>query len=142
MLPRACEELLTARRAAIATTAAAGLVTAFVSSCTSRRTTALPGSKVSLRSVSEANYNAVIQLDVEPWQGRHVAANAVTLAQAAYEPMSWLRAVYCGETPVGLVLLSTQPGPSSNFLSRLMIDRRFQVCALMNTWLPQCAWSW
>ena len=63
------------------------------------RQTARP---VSLVPVSAANYNAVIKLAVAPAQADFVASNAVTLAQAAYEPESWLRAIYAGSEPVGV----------------------------------------
>jgi diamine N-acetyltransferase len=98
-----------------------------------------PPAEVELREVCEANYNAIIRLAVWPRQQELVASNAVTLAQAAYEPMSWLRAIYsrqhksscegvcgCSGDLVGLLLLSMPPGPWPNYLSRLMVDHRFQ----------------
>eukprot|EP01052_Picozoa_sp_SAG31_P028395 SAG31_NODE_2737_length_5157_cov_7.756869_6_plen_76_part_00 len=60
----------------------------------------MPIDCVTLLPVTAANYNAVIQLGVRPQQLHLVASNSVTLAQAAYEPGSWLRAVYHGPTLV------------------------------------------
>ena len=38
----------------------------------------------------------------------------------------WLRAIYAGETPVGLMMTSERPDRGEYFLWRLMIDQRFQ----------------
>lgn len=81
---------------------------------------------ISLRPVCAANVNAVIQLAVHPSQAEHVATNAVTLAQAAFEPESWLRAIYAGPVLVGLLLLSGSPAAWPAFLSRLMIAEPHQ----------------
>jgi diamine N-acetyltransferase len=50
-----------------------------------------------------------------------VAPNAVSIAQAYFEPKAWFRAVYAGETPVGFVMLYDDPDEGEYFLWRFMI---------------------
>jgi diamine N-acetyltransferase len=70
---------------------------------------------------------------VGPEQQRLVAPNAVSIAQAYFEPAAWFRAVYAGGTPVGFAMLydptrtrEPEGGPETCFLWRFMIDRCHQ----------------
>jgi diamine N-acetyltransferase len=93
-------------------------------------------SSVALREIGWHNLHAVLALDVTPPQQRFVASNAVSIAEARFNPGGWFRAVYAGEVLVGFVMLfdSTIPGaiasdpvePTDMVLWRLMIDQRFQ----------------
>ena len=50
-----------------------------------------------------------------------------SLAQYAFTPEAWTRAVYAGETPIGYVLLAHDDGDAyPDYLWRFMIDRRYQ----------------
>lgn len=91
---------------------------------------------VALREIGWDNLHAVLALDVEPGQQQFVASNAVSLAEAHFNPGAWFRAVHADDTLVGFVMLfdPTVPGaiasdpvaPTDMVLWRLMIDRRFQ----------------
>jgi diamine N-acetyltransferase len=82
--------------------------------------------RVSLREVNEANVCAVCELQVAPTQETHVAPNALTVAEAAYEPNAWLRAIYAGDEPVGLLGLVADTEAPDYWLARLMIAGQHQ----------------
>lgn len=81
---------------------------------------------VSLRPVTSDNLSAVMRLKVAPGQEQFVAPNTVSLAQAAYEPLAWVRAIYAGDTAVGFVMLYDDPFTPEYYLWRLMMDARYQ----------------
>ena len=91
---------------------------------------------VALREIVWDNLNAVLALDIEPAQQQFVASNAVSLAEAHFNPGAWARAVYADDILVGFTMLfdPTVPGaiatdpvePTDMVLWRLMIDRRYQ----------------
>lgn len=81
---------------------------------------------VSLRPVTSDNLSAVMRLKVAPNQEQFVAPNTVSLAQAAYEPLAWVRAIYAGDTAVGFVMLYDDPFTPEYYLWRLMMDARYQ----------------
>jgi GNAT superfamily N-acetyltransferase len=84
-------------------------------------------STVTLCEINSDNVRAVTRLSVEPHQRAFVAPNAVSLAQYAFTPEAWTRAVYAGETPIGYVLLAHDEGDAyPDYLWRFMIDRRYQ----------------
>lgn len=89
-----------------------------------------------MREIGWVNLHAVLALDVEPAQRQFVASNAVSLAEAHFNPGAWFRAVYAADILVGFVMLfdptfpgaiaSDPVGPTDMVLWRLMIDRRYQ----------------
>jgi diamine N-acetyltransferase len=91
---------------------------------------------VALREIGWDNLHAVLALDVELSQQQFVASNAVSLAEAHFNPGAWFRAVYADDLLVGFVMLfdPAVPGaiasdpvePTDMVLWRLMIDRRYQ----------------
>src|SRR5256885_3232821 len=93
-------------------------------------------SGVTLEVITSKTLMAVIDLDVSPAQRECVASNAVSIAEAHFNPGAWSRAVHAGGVPVGFVMLfdPTIPGamatdpvePTDMVLWRLMIDRRHQ----------------
>jgi len=83
-------------------------------------------SVVSLRKIAPETMRAVMRLAVTPEQDQLVAPNSVSIAQGAYEPLAWPRAIYADETPVGFVMLYDDPFTPEYYLWRLMIDARFQ----------------
>jgi diamine N-acetyltransferase len=87
---------------------------------------------ITLREISAETVGAIVKLEVAEDQKNFVASNAVSLAQALFSPEAWYRAIYCGDEPVGFVMLydealrpATPPHPKVG-VWRLMVDRRFQ----------------
>lgn len=93
--------------------------------------TTLPGrdAGVTLREITSDTLQSIIDLKVRPEQEPFVAANVVSIAQAYfYRDILWFRAIYVDETPVGFVMVAENPAEQEWFLSRLMIDARYQGC--------------
>jgi SAM-dependent methyltransferase/GNAT superfamily N-acetyltransferase len=82
--------------------------------------------RVSLRPIDEGNVRAVCELKVAPGQETHVAPSAMTIAESAYERNAWLRAIYAGDEPVGVLGLVADAETPEYWLARLMIDGRHQ----------------
>lgn len=92
--------------------------------------------EVELREITFETVRSIVDLDVDEAQTDYVASNAVSLAEAQFNPGSWFRAIYSDGLPVGFVMLfdPSVPGAisrgaiSSNEIGlwRLMIDRRYQ----------------
>ena len=85
---------------------------------------------VTLREITSENLYAILDLSVADHQLKaYPRSNAYSIAEAHYpaddDPV-WLRAIYAGETPVGLMMTSEVPDQGRYFLWRLMIDHRFQ----------------
>jgi len=81
---------------------------------------------VTLREVTAATVRAICALETSEEQRRFVAPNAVSIAQAYFEPRATFRAVYADELPVGFVMWRPMDDPGVAFLWRFMIDRRHQ----------------
>ena len=86
----------------------------------------VPRPRVTLREVDGENVRAVCDLKVSPAQETHVAANALTIAESAYEPNAWLRAIYAGDELVGLLGAVTDTETRDYWLARLMIAGQHQ----------------
>jgi diamine N-acetyltransferase len=83
-------------------------------------------SVVSLREVTAETVTTICNLKVAPEQEQFVAPNAVSIAQAHFDPHAWFRAIYADETPVGFLMLSDNPAAPEYFLWRLMIAAEHQ----------------
>ena len=85
---------------------------------------------VTLRAITYENLHAVLDLSVADHQRKtYPQTNAHSIAEAHYpadDDAVWLKAIYAGETPVGLILTSKAEDRGEYFLWRLMIDQRFQ----------------
>jgi diamine N-acetyltransferase len=87
---------------------------------------------VSLREITADTVIAVTRLSVADSQKGFVAPNAVSLAQALFDPAAWYRAIYRGDELAGFVMLEDQslrhPAPPRPEVGvwRLMVDQRFQ----------------
>lgn len=81
---------------------------------------------VELREVSGEAVRAVCLLHVAPKQRGFVAPNAVSFAEAMFEPKAWFRAVVADAVPVGFVMLSIDRDKPEVYLWRFMIDQRYQ----------------
>ncbi|HVM86079.1 MAG TPA: GNAT family N-acetyltransferase, partial [Candidatus Binatia bacterium] len=95
-----------------------------------------PAVPLTLEVITADTVLAITELAVSPRQEAYVASNAVSLAEAHFNPGAWFRAVCHVGKPVGFVMLfdPTRPGaiasdpvePTDMVLWRLMIDRRYQ----------------
>ena len=83
-------------------------------------------STISLRPVTAETVRQICNLKVSEAQNRFVAPNAISIAQAYFEPKAWFRAIYADETPVGFVMLYDDPDEPTYYLWRFMIDARYQ----------------
>jgi diamine N-acetyltransferase len=83
-------------------------------------------SVVSLREVTAETVRIICRLDVSEEQKHFVAPNAVSLAEAYFQPKAWFRAIYADETPVGFLMLYDDPDEPHYFLWRYMVDTRYQ----------------
>jgi len=81
---------------------------------------------VTLREVTAETVRAVCALEVASTQRGYVAPNAVSIAQAHFEPKAWFRAVYAGEEPVGFVMLHEDTEKPEYFLWRFMVAAQHQ----------------
>jgi len=89
-------------------------------------TTVTADADVTLREVTGESLRHILNLKVKPEQERFVASNAVSIAQAHFEPKAWFRAIYADETPVGFLMLFDDPDAPEYYLWRYMIDSRHQ----------------
>jgi diamine N-acetyltransferase len=81
---------------------------------------------VELREVTAETVRAVTSLRVASDQEGYVAPNAVSIAQAHFEPKAWFRAVAAGDELVGFALVYRDPEAGEFYLWRFMIDARHQ----------------
>jgi diamine N-acetyltransferase len=81
---------------------------------------------VSLREVTAETVRLICRLEVSEVQKQFVAPNAVSIAQAHFEPKAWFRAIYADEIPVGFLMLYDDPEEPHYFLWRYMVDERYQ----------------
>lgn len=87
---------------------------------------------VRLVEVTADTVRAVCALQVAPDQRGFVAPNAVSIAEAYFEPAAWFRAIRAGDDVVGFAMLydptrAVAPrDPDTCFLWRFMIDARHQ----------------
>lgn len=85
--------------------------------------------QVSLREVTAETVRIICRLEVSEAQKGFVAPNAVSIAQAYFQPKAWFRAIYADETPVGFLMLYDNPDDPDGaeyYLWRYMIDARYQ----------------
>ena len=81
---------------------------------------------VSLREIKRETLRPFLRMKVAESQERMVANNAVSIAQAHFEPKAWFRGIYADETPVGFIMLYDDPEEPVYFLWRLMVAAEFQ----------------
>ena len=60
--------------------------------------------EVELREITKETVRAICNLEVAGEQRGYVAPNAVSIAEAHFEPKHWMRAIYVDGEPVGFVL--------------------------------------
>lgn len=84
------------------------------------------GGVVELREVTKDLVRALCILQVAPEQRGFVAPNAVSFAEAMFEPKAWFRAVVADDVPVGFVMLSIDETTPEYYLWRFMVDAAYQ----------------
>lgn len=85
-----------------------------------------PEARVTLREVSKDTVREICRLAVSPGQEDFVAPNAVSIAEAYFEPKAWFRAIYADDVPVGFVMLFDDPETPEYYLWRLMVGAGHQ----------------
>lgn len=82
-----------------------------------------PDAEISLRKITAETVRDICSLSdtLEPPKKYMVAPNAVSIAQAYFEPKAWFRAIYAADTPVGFIMLYDDPDEPEYFLWRFMI---------------------
>ena len=86
-----------------------------------------PGAQaVELRELDRENYRAILRLKVAESQRRFVADNAISIAQAHFEPEAWFRGIFAGDEAVGFLMLSDKPEEPEYYLWRMMIAEEHQ----------------
>lgn len=81
---------------------------------------------VELREVNAQTVRAVCALGVAPEQDEFVASNALSIAQAHFEPNHWMRAIFAGDEPAGFLLTKEDRQRPLYYLWRFMIDEKYQ----------------
>ena len=81
---------------------------------------------ISFREIDKSNYLECICLKVKDEQRGFVADNARSLVEARFEEGLYTRAVYSGDTMVGVVLFDYDPEIPGWCMSRFMIGAQYQ----------------
>jgi diamine N-acetyltransferase len=84
-----------------------------------------PG-EVSLREITRENFRECLRLRVSREQEQFVAMNAVSLAEAKYEPELEPWAIFAGERMVGFVMYGESAEDGAHWIHRLMLDMAHQ----------------
>lgn len=81
------------------------------------------GAAVSLREITAETVREICRLSdtLSEDQRKMVAPNAVSIAQAHFEPNAWFRAIYADDVPVGFIMLYDDSSADHVDLWRLMI---------------------
>ncbi|NNF09846.1 MAG: GNAT family N-acetyltransferase [Acidimicrobiia bacterium] len=82
--------------------------------------------EVTLREVTKDTVRKIIDLEVAESQNELVAPNAVSIAEAHFEPKAWFRAVYADEEPVGFIMLYDDSETPRYYVWRMMVDAEHQ----------------
>ena len=81
---------------------------------------------VDLREITMDNFAECIRLHVAENQKSFVAPNVYSLAEAKADGVSNPLAIYASEQMVGFIMYDFEPNEDRGYISRLMIDTRFQ----------------
>ncbi len=81
---------------------------------------------ISLRDITMENFRECLRLEVADDQKNFVASNMFSLAEAKADGVSNPYAIYAGDTMVGFIMYDYEPKESRGYISRLMVDKRFQ----------------
>ena len=82
--------------------------------------------EVELREITSETVRAICNLEVAADQRGFVAPNAVSIAEAHFEPKHWMRAVYVDDEPAGFLLTYEDPDETGFHVWRLMVAEPYQ----------------
>jgi diamine N-acetyltransferase len=82
--------------------------------------------ETTLREITSETVRLITALDIAPEQQGFVQPNAVSIAEAFFEPRAWFRAIYLGEEPAGFVMVLRDRDEPVFYIWRFMVDARFQ----------------
>jgi len=82
--------------------------------------------RVTLRDITRHNWRECVNLKIRPDQRHFVETNAVSMAQARYEPEWVPLAVYDGATMVGFVMYGIALEDRQHWILRVMVDAAHQ----------------
>jgi diamine N-acetyltransferase len=81
---------------------------------------------VTLREITAATVRTICALETTEEQRRFVAPNALSIAQAHFDPRAIFRAIYADDLPVGFVMWKPADELGGAYLWRFMVDRHHQ----------------
>jgi len=81
---------------------------------------------ISLKKIDMKNFNEVLKLELKEEQKNFVASNMYSLAEAMADQVSKPYAIYMDDYMVGFIMYDYSPERKRAFVSRLMIDYKFQ----------------
>jgi diamine N-acetyltransferase len=79
-----------------------------------------------LRKLTNDTFRECIGLKVAAGQEDYVASNVFSLAEAQADGVSNPRAIYADEQMVGFIMYDFNSAEGRGYITRLMVDRRFQ----------------
>jgi len=82
--------------------------------------------RITLRDITMDNFLECIRLKVAEHQRGFVAENVLSLAEAKADSVSNPYAIYADDQMVGFVMYDFAPKESRGYITRLMIDARYQ----------------
>ena len=82
--------------------------------------------EIELREITKETVRAICNLEVASEQRGYVASNAVSIAEAHFEPKHWMRAIYVDGEPAGFVLTYEDPGDEGYYVWRFMVAEGYQ----------------
>lgn len=81
---------------------------------------------VKLVELTMANFDECVNLQVDDSQKGFVASNSYSISEAFADKVSEPHAIYANDVMVGFIMYDYDPGKETGFISRLMIDKRYQ----------------
>lgn len=82
---------------------------------------------VTLVEITAKNVKDICSLTVTDSQIEFIASNALSIAQAYFEPNAWFSGIYIENAiPIGFVMLAMDPPLGEYYLWRFMVDSRYQ----------------
>ncbi len=77
--------------------------------------------EVTLREVTKDTVRQIVDLEVAENQTHLVAPNAMSIAEAYFEPKAWFRGIYADDEPVGFIMLYDDTETPRYYLWRMML---------------------
>jgi diamine N-acetyltransferase len=82
--------------------------------------------EATLREITMDNFRECIELSVADEQKGFVASNTYSLAEAKADGVSVPLAIYSDDRMVGFIMYDFEPKEDRGYITRLMVDQRFQ----------------